>query len=135
MKAIRDVVSGLFIAILMIDGSLHLLGWFMLSATIIPLSDAMIVLSHGGNKGVGLRNSRRDRWSNANNQRSSVVELSRASPVRRSACVQVFGRRDDETDHTVMRPATQKAPRHEVAGCWELAGSEPPSRPIRQRAH
>ena len=50
VKAIRDIVSGLFIAILMIDGSLHLLGWFMLAATIIPLTDAMIVLSHGGTK-------------------------------------------------------------------------------------
>ena len=50
VKAIRDIASGLFIAILMIDGSLHLLGWFMLAATIIPLADAMIVLSHGGTK-------------------------------------------------------------------------------------
>jgi hypothetical protein len=50
VKAIRDIVSGLFIAILMSDGSLHLLGWFMLAATIIPLTDAMIVLSHGGTK-------------------------------------------------------------------------------------
>jgi hypothetical protein len=48
--AIRDVASGLFIVILMIDGSLRLLGWFMLAATIIPLTDAMIVLSHGGTK-------------------------------------------------------------------------------------
>ena len=50
VKAIRDIASGLFIAILMINGSLHLLGWFMLAATIIPLTDAMIVLSHGGTK-------------------------------------------------------------------------------------
>jgi hypothetical protein len=25
-----------------------------------------------------------------------------------SACVQVFGRRDDETDHALKRPATKK---------------------------
>ena len=50
VKAIRDIASGLFIAILMISGSLHMLGWFMLAATIIPLTDAMIVLSHGGTK-------------------------------------------------------------------------------------
>ena len=50
VKAIRDIASGLFIAILMIDGSLQLLGWFMLAAAIIPLADAMIVLSHGGTK-------------------------------------------------------------------------------------
>jgi len=29
-----------------------LLGWFMLAATIIPLTDAAIVLSHGGTKAV-----------------------------------------------------------------------------------
>ena len=50
VKAMRDIASGLFIAILMINGSLHLLGWFMLAATIIPLTDAMIVLGHGGTK-------------------------------------------------------------------------------------
>jgi Domain of unknown function (DUF4267) len=50
VKAVRDIASGLFIAILMIDGSPHLLGWFMLAASIIPLTDAMIVLSHGGTK-------------------------------------------------------------------------------------
>ncbi|MGB6752409.1 MAG: DUF4267 domain-containing protein [Xanthobacteraceae bacterium] len=50
VKAISDIVSGLFIAILMIDGSLRLLGWFMLAATIIPFTDAMIVISHGGTK-------------------------------------------------------------------------------------
>ena len=30
----------------------HLLGWFMLAATIIPLTDAGIVLGHGGTKGT-----------------------------------------------------------------------------------
>jgi Domain of unknown function (DUF4267) len=50
VKGIRDIVSGLFIAILMVNGSLHLLGWFILAATIIPLTDAVIVLSHGGTK-------------------------------------------------------------------------------------
>ena len=52
VKGIRDIASGLFIAILMFNRSAPLLGWFMLAATIIPLTDAAIVLSHGGTKAV-----------------------------------------------------------------------------------
>jgi len=47
-KAIRDIASGLFAAILILNRSVHLLGWFMLVAAIIPLTDAVIVLRHGG---------------------------------------------------------------------------------------
>ncbi|MGB6177570.1 MAG: DUF4267 domain-containing protein [Methylocella sp.] len=47
-KAIRDIASGLFTAILILNRSVHLLGWFMLVAAIIPLTDAVIVLRHGG---------------------------------------------------------------------------------------
>jgi len=43
VKAIRDIASGLFIAILMFGGSVHLLGWLILAATVIPLADALIV--------------------------------------------------------------------------------------------
>jgi hypothetical protein len=50
VKAIRDIASGLFIAILMVDGSVYLLGYFFLAATLIPLTDALIVLKHGGTK-------------------------------------------------------------------------------------
>jgi hypothetical protein len=50
VKAIRDIASGLFTAILMFNRSAHLLGWFILAATIIPLTDAAIVLRHGGTK-------------------------------------------------------------------------------------
>jgi Domain of unknown function (DUF4267) len=50
IKAIRDMASGLFTAILIFNRSAHLLGWFMLVATIIPLTDAAIVLRHGGTK-------------------------------------------------------------------------------------
>jgi len=52
VKAIRDIASGLFTAILMFNRSAHLLGWFILAATIIPLTDAAIVLRHGGTKAV-----------------------------------------------------------------------------------
>jgi hypothetical protein len=50
VKGIRDLASGLFTAILIINQSAHLLGWFMLAAAIIPLTDAGIVLRHGGSK-------------------------------------------------------------------------------------
>src|SRR5215469_11963931 len=51
-KGIRDIASGLFIAVLMAQGSAHLLGWFMLVATIIPAVDAAIVLRHGGSRAI-----------------------------------------------------------------------------------
>jgi hypothetical protein len=31
--------------------------------------------------------------------------------------VQVFGRRNAKTIHALRRPASEKAPRHEIAGC------------------
>jgi|SRR5208282_2436228 len=49
-KAIRDIASGLFTALLMASGSPRLLGCFILIATIIPLVDAVIVLRHGGSR-------------------------------------------------------------------------------------
>jgi hypothetical protein len=51
-KGIRDIASGLFIAILMAYGSAHVLGWFMLAATLIPVADAVIVLYQGGSRTV-----------------------------------------------------------------------------------
>ena len=51
-KGIRDIASGLFIAILMAYGSAHVLGWFMLAATLIPVADAVIVLHQGGSRTV-----------------------------------------------------------------------------------
>jgi Domain of unknown function (DUF4267) len=50
VKAVRDIASGLFTTILILNRSAHLLGWFMLAATIIPLADAVIVLRHGGTR-------------------------------------------------------------------------------------
>src|SRR6202008_3689859 len=44
VKAIRDIASGLLTAVIILNRSAHLLGWFMLIATIIPLTDAAIVL-------------------------------------------------------------------------------------------
>jgi len=51
-KGIRDIASGLFVAMLIAFGSAHALGWFMLIAAIIPLSDAVIVLHQGGSRTV-----------------------------------------------------------------------------------
>ena len=51
-KGIRDIASGLFAAMLTAFGSAHALGWFMLIASIIPLSDAVIVLHQGGSRTV-----------------------------------------------------------------------------------
>jgi hypothetical protein len=51
-KGIRDIASGLFVAMLIALGSARALGWFMLIASIIPLSDAAIVLHHGGSRTV-----------------------------------------------------------------------------------
>jgi hypothetical protein len=51
-KGVRDIASGLFIAILMLAGATHLLGWIMLAATVIPVVDAAIVLRNGGTKAV-----------------------------------------------------------------------------------
>jgi hypothetical protein len=51
-KGIRDIASGLFVAMLIAFGSARALGWFMLIASIIPLSDAAIVLHHGGSRTV-----------------------------------------------------------------------------------
>jgi Domain of unknown function (DUF4267) len=50
VKAVRDIASGLFTTILILNRSAHLLGWFMLAATIIPLADTAIVLRHGGTR-------------------------------------------------------------------------------------
>jgi hypothetical protein len=51
-KGIRDIASGLFIAILMAYGYPHALGLFMLAATIIPVADAVIVLRQGGSRAI-----------------------------------------------------------------------------------
>jgi len=59
-KGIRDIASGMFIAMLIAFGSAHALGWFMLIASIIPLSDAVIVLHEYG---LPFRRSRIGAWT------------------------------------------------------------------------
>ncbi|MFC0626310.1 DUF4267 domain-containing protein [Kribbella deserti] len=52
VKAVRDIASGLFIFVLLAGAAPHLLGWFMLVATGIPLGDALIVLRSKGPKAI-----------------------------------------------------------------------------------
>ncbi len=49
-KGVRDIASGVFIAILLVNRTPHLLGAFMAAASLIPLGDMVIVLSSGGTR-------------------------------------------------------------------------------------
>ena len=53
VKGVRDIASGLFIAVMLANGSAHLLGWFILAATFIPVGDALIVLRSKGPRSAG----------------------------------------------------------------------------------
>jgi hypothetical protein len=53
VKGGRDIGCGVFVAILLANGQAHLLGWFMLAATFLPIADAAVVLSSGGPKAIG----------------------------------------------------------------------------------
>jgi hypothetical protein len=48
VKAVRDLACGLFIFVLLTVATPHLLGWFMLTLTGIPIGDALIVLRSNG---------------------------------------------------------------------------------------
>ncbi len=50
VKGTRDIVSGLFVVLVMANGSPRLLGEFMLVASLIPLGDAATVLRSGGSR-------------------------------------------------------------------------------------
>ena len=52
IKGLRDIVSGLTLALLMINGTRRLVGQWLVIATLIPLGDMMIVLRAGGSQGV-----------------------------------------------------------------------------------
>jgi hypothetical protein len=52
VKGVRDIATGLFVAILLVDKATHLAGWVMLAATLIPIADAAIVLRRGGPKPI-----------------------------------------------------------------------------------
>jgi hypothetical protein len=50
VKGTRDIVSGLFVVLLMANGSPRLLGEFMLVASLIAIGDAVTVLRSGGSQ-------------------------------------------------------------------------------------
>jgi len=50
VKGTRDIVSGLFVFLLMANGSPRLLGEFLLVASLIALGDAVTVLRSGGSR-------------------------------------------------------------------------------------
>ena len=50
VKGTRDIVSGLFVFLLMASGSPRLLGEFLLVASLIAMGDAAIVLRSGGSR-------------------------------------------------------------------------------------
>ena len=50
VKGVRDIVSGLFVLLLMASGPPRLLGEFMLVASLIAIGDAAIVLRSGGSR-------------------------------------------------------------------------------------
>ena len=52
VKGVRDIVSGLFIPVLIGFDQPHALAVIMLATTLTPLGDAAIVLRHGGTRAV-----------------------------------------------------------------------------------
>jgi hypothetical protein len=52
VKGTRDIASGLFVILLMTNGSPRLLGEFMLIASLIAFSDMVTVLRSGGSRGL-----------------------------------------------------------------------------------
>ncbi len=54
VKGTRDIVAGLFVSLLMVNGSPRLLGEFMLVASLIAFGDMATVLRSGGSRGAAL---------------------------------------------------------------------------------
>ena len=50
VKGIRDVVSGIFTAIVLAAQLPHVLAWFLLAAALIPAGDMIVVLRNRGPK-------------------------------------------------------------------------------------
>ena len=52
IKGVRDGIYGVLTLVLLFTASHHVLAWFLLAATVLPLADMLIVLRHGGSKAV-----------------------------------------------------------------------------------
>jgi hypothetical protein len=54
VKGVRDIVSGLIPLTLLAARQYRALGWALLASSVIPIGDALIVLSHGGSPATAL---------------------------------------------------------------------------------
>ena len=72
VKGVRDIASGLIAVILLAARMPHVLGWFELAASTIPIGDAIIVLRSNGPKATRLRRARRDGRSVAGHRRAPI---------------------------------------------------------------
>ena len=52
VKGTRDIASGLFVILLMVNGMPRILGEFLLVASLIAFGDMVTVLRSGGNRGL-----------------------------------------------------------------------------------
>jgi hypothetical protein len=52
VKGTRDMASGLFVILLMVNGRPHILGEFMLAASLIAFGDMVTVLRSGGSRAL-----------------------------------------------------------------------------------
>ena len=52
IKGVRDGIYGVITLILLFTAGHHVLAWFLLAATVLPLADMVIVLRNGGSKAV-----------------------------------------------------------------------------------
>jgi hypothetical protein len=50
VKAVRDLATGLLVLVALVAGPPDLLGWLILTAAVIPVGDALIVLRSNGSR-------------------------------------------------------------------------------------
>ena len=52
IKGVRDGIYGVITRILLFTAGHHVVAWFLLAATVLPLADCAIVLRNGGSRAV-----------------------------------------------------------------------------------
>jgi Domain of unknown function (DUF4267) len=52
IKGVRDGIYGVITLILLFTAGHHVVAWFLLAATVLPLADCVIVLRNGGSRAV-----------------------------------------------------------------------------------
>jgi Domain of unknown function (DUF4267) len=53
-KGVRDLVSGIAVAVLLVSRQRRVAGWFAIGAALIPIGDMLVVLSQGGSVVIAL---------------------------------------------------------------------------------